>query len=345
LGAGVGAGFLVELGYAAAGDRTMEALAVLLMVSVASLVSGGFLGFLFGVPRALAARAGEGGQGERATRYGANTNLEQISDWLTKILLGAGLTQLGNIGQEFRRLVSAIAPAVGPEPTNVPITGGLLVYFTIGGFIAGWLTTRLLLAPALSRADQAALDRFVEAQFAEISGDLDRADALRGEAIQYLRPEAESLARRYEDSRELPPGPLRTAEMESIVNAARQAATSPDWTAQQVRQLFNEGSAGARIFALGLMQGNPALAEFATVLAAIDESKSAFEQYEGLILARMMLDSLDESQRQLLHDSVSVQLGRNGWIRTKGARWTTAQSIIARLEARQQPSTTDQPAG
>ncbi len=64
------------------------------MWAFACLCAGGFVGFLFGIPRfapqseresAVAARA--------ATRSGgwqSNSNLVEISDWLTKIIVGLG---------------------------------------------------------------------------------------------------------------------------------------------------------------------------------------------------------------------------------------------------------------
>ncbi|MGW3963772.1 hypothetical protein ACWED2_28425 [Amycolatopsis sp. NPDC005003] len=334
IGAGIGIGVLIEIGYAAGGDRAIQALAVLLMVSAAAFVSGGFLGFLFGVPKILATRtADDSRSGARTSGYAANTNLEQISDWLTKILLGAGLTQIGSLGREFGALVGVIAPAVRPGGTAVAFVGAMLISFGVGGFIAGWLTTRLLLVAALTRADQDALDRFVEAQYAELSGDPGQAEALRKEAIGYLGKDVETVARRYDESRQLPAGPLRTSEMENITNLARQAATGQQWSADQARQLFTQESPGARIFALGLMQGNTDLADFGTAVAAVGQSKSAFEQYQGLLLARSMLDGLDESQRKTLREVVSAQLAPGGWIRNEGARWTVARSILARLPA------------
>lgn len=57
----------------------------------ASTLVGGMIGFLFGVPRKnLAAEANNNRLAGRS--YTPNTNLEHISDWLTKIIVGVGLT-------------------------------------------------------------------------------------------------------------------------------------------------------------------------------------------------------------------------------------------------------------
>lgn len=50
------------------------------------------MGFVFGIPRINTTDAVVIGRPPRLVR--PNSNLEQISDWLTKILVGVSLTQL-----------------------------------------------------------------------------------------------------------------------------------------------------------------------------------------------------------------------------------------------------------
>jgi hypothetical protein len=84
---------------------------------------GSLVGFLFGIPRTL--QSGSNAIGTSST-FGAqdskdgdnyhqevNTNLEQISDWLTKILVGVGLTQLQNIPSKLMRLAAYFQPGIG----------------------------------------------------------------------------------------------------------------------------------------------------------------------------------------------------------------------------------------
>src|SRR5438552_4060746 len=100
------AGLVAEVGYAAQlgfTSATVEVASVALMLAGACLLGGGLLGFLFGLPRTVQ----DVGQRNSTTSglpsepqnvsYHANTNLEQISDWLTKILVGVGLTQIGQL--------------------------------------------------------------------------------------------------------------------------------------------------------------------------------------------------------------------------------------------------------
>jgi hypothetical protein len=78
------------------------AVAAGLAVASAAEVSGALLGFLFGIPRVLAAdqsRNHDSRRNQMSDAIIANTNLEQISDWLTKILVGVGLTQFGELSR------------------------------------------------------------------------------------------------------------------------------------------------------------------------------------------------------------------------------------------------------
>lgn len=77
-------------------------------IALGAWMGGGALGFLFGVPRYKSAPdsqavASMAGTTQQAIAFIPNTNLEQISDWLTKIIVGATLVQLEPIGSSFVR--------------------------------------------------------------------------------------------------------------------------------------------------------------------------------------------------------------------------------------------------
>jgi len=70
-----------------------------LLVGAASISVGSLLGFLFGMPRAMVAPStSEETDAAAPMTYRPSTNLEQVSDWLTKILIGVGLVELRQIG-------------------------------------------------------------------------------------------------------------------------------------------------------------------------------------------------------------------------------------------------------
>lgn len=180
---GLAGGFYVLYAAVAYVDTTNRVAAILAveMWCWAACAFGFAVGFLFGIPRVLqrdtpAANGAAGGYDQRV-----NTNLEQISDWLTKIIVGLGLVQLQQI-PGFLKRVSYWAAGSLPLQSNAQLpqvasfATAFLVYFVIVGFLAGYLLTRLYLAGAFRRADQA--PRVVTATFASPAGG-DPADALR----------------------------------------------------------------------------------------------------------------------------------------------------------------------
>ncbi|GAA3019851.1 hypothetical protein GCM10020229_33870 [Kitasatospora albolonga] len=161
MGSVVGAGLLGLVLYASTSTDWAGALGGGLVVAAAFAVAGAGVGFLFGIPRLLTSGAASRPDDMSATStgsYSPNTNLEQVSDWLTKILLGAGLTQIGSLPGLLRELGHALAPVVGNGPGAPAFAAALTVYFTVIGFLSGWLLTRLRLAKALSTADRQTLD-------------------------------------------------------------------------------------------------------------------------------------------------------------------------------------------
>lgn len=129
------------------------------LVCLGASVAGFFVGFLFGIPKVLQGNAPDV-QGEKARPYEqrVNTNLEQISDWLTKILVGVGLVQLNQapafLWKVSTRLSQAYSTTGGPNPTAVPAICSAIVYFSVLGTLSGYLITRLYFAAVFAQADQ-----------------------------------------------------------------------------------------------------------------------------------------------------------------------------------------------
>lgn len=125
-----------------------------LLLSGASMLVGGALGFLFGIPRTLQNdEPADENSRKISVNYRANTNLEQISDWLTKILVGVGLTQLTTIPEHLHNIGETIAPALGTAQSAPVMAVSILIFFSATGFLFGYLWTRLYLATAFRQAD------------------------------------------------------------------------------------------------------------------------------------------------------------------------------------------------
>jgi hypothetical protein len=184
------------------------------------------------------------------------------------------------------------------------------------------------LAPALSESDRRVLALQTAADLAEAEGDTELAAQYRQQALSLLQ-RASPTATRYEQLRRTAaPGPTRTWQMEQIIAEARLDARKGDLDREQTRGLFEQGVDGLRIYALGAMQASEDLADFEIALAAIAESRSAFEQYHGLELARRMLPGLDDGQRRRLVSVLQQQRGPEGWIKPGMDRWDLSQEIL-----------------
>ena len=173
--------------YAHGGNRT-----VAIAAFGAALAVGGVLGFLFGVPSpskaavqtvnagSVAINAGSGSKavGGNVTMPDAAdaapeattpeppaapqpstpniSNLEQVADWVTKLLLGGGLTQMQRIPPTVWRWARLVALGIEPCDSGTcmaqqqAFAGGLLVYAFILGFFGGFLITKLQLGTAIS---------------------------------------------------------------------------------------------------------------------------------------------------------------------------------------------------
>jgi hypothetical protein len=164
--AGLGVALIVIYSMQFALPTAVSVIAVGTIAGGAAAFIGGFFGFLFGIPRTPdRISSGPGGEdGAGGLSYSANTNLEQISDWLTKILVGVGLVQIGQLIQQGESLANFLARGLGDVASSPTFAAGLITYFGLVGFLYGYLSTRLFLAGALTSADLLTRLRRIEDQ-------------------------------------------------------------------------------------------------------------------------------------------------------------------------------------
>lgn len=150
------------------------------LIFFAAFAMGCFFGFLFGVPRVLSKElgaassatpshpaslpaglspqpdpAGANTNQARVRLLQSNTNLERISDWLTTLLVGAGLAELHNLNDAllmFRHFLEQTARVFPAGPNGVasagalPAIGPIVMIFGLAvGFLYMYLNTRLVL--------------------------------------------------------------------------------------------------------------------------------------------------------------------------------------------------------
>jgi hypothetical protein len=154
--------------------RFYSVFGVSLLIAGASCVAGAMVGFVFGIPKTLQASEGSG--------YGANTNLEQISDWLTKIMVGVGLTQIAKLPDALKEYAAFVAPGLGGIPASEPYSVAVLLFYIVCGFLVGYLWTRIYLPREFRGADLSALDTKVDDALNKI-GELEKQAAIDARAL------------------------------------------------------------------------------------------------------------------------------------------------------------------
>jgi hypothetical protein len=126
-----------------------------LLIEAAALSIGAFLGFLFGMPRAP--------DGNADATYKPSTNLEQVSDWLTKILIGAGLAQLAGLRESLVDVGKFVSQTITPPVQGAAIVSQLVVIvFLVVGFVSSFLWTRLYYGRIQTLTDRALIQEVEE---------------------------------------------------------------------------------------------------------------------------------------------------------------------------------------
>lgn len=108
----------------------------IVLICVAAYCSGLLVGFVFGIPRTVSDAATQ-------RRVTSNTNLEQVSDWLTKIIIGVSLVQAMPILERVSQLGRMMASVLGPDHNDFAIVGSsALILFFLLGFLTMYLWSR-----------------------------------------------------------------------------------------------------------------------------------------------------------------------------------------------------------
>lgn len=80
-----------------------------------------------------------------------NTNLEQISDWLTKIIVGVALVESEKVFAQMTKAAQLMAGSLG-GPAFESFAFAILIYFSVSGLLGSYLLTRLFLQSAFTNA-------------------------------------------------------------------------------------------------------------------------------------------------------------------------------------------------
>ena len=146
--------------------------------ALGALFSGGFIGFLFSLPKVV--------EDDKTLKDGeklpapqpkgtlqVNTSLNEIADWLTKIIVGVSLVNAKTAYVYFVLGAKTLGKGLAVTKDGCVMTAamssaqsfaaGLIVTFFILGLLGTYLLTRLWISAALAQADQATFGAFTGA--------------------------------------------------------------------------------------------------------------------------------------------------------------------------------------
>ena len=153
-------GVLASAGYSAQFDLLtfVKVMGFAVIVGGAAALTAGVLGFVFGLPSTIL--PGREAGAPDGPRYLPNNSLEQISDWITKIIVGIGLVQIGRVSGALASLARRLRPGFaeanadqGALEAAGTFSIALVIYAGLAGFLAAFLWARLSLPGQFRLAD------------------------------------------------------------------------------------------------------------------------------------------------------------------------------------------------
>jgi hypothetical protein len=129
---------VIGLGIYAGAFWDITTFGILFLLSLAATGGGGIVGFVFGVPRYRTSAHVDG-------TFQYNSNLEQVSDWLTKIIIGATLVEIDSIAGAIGRVSLFIGGEIG-HVGGATVACSAIVFSFVGGFMWAylWVSLRLI---------------------------------------------------------------------------------------------------------------------------------------------------------------------------------------------------------
>jgi hypothetical protein len=96
----------------------------------------------------------------------------------------------------------------------------------------------------------------------------------------------------------------RTHLQDILVHRAAAVARQQKLDAEEVRRLFEHAAPITRVLVLGLMEGDPSLADAPSLGSAIARPATRNEQYHALLLAKRYWNRFTNSERTVIHASI-----------------------------------------
>lgn len=263
---------LIAVGMICIPQKNIAQLGTILIWIMACICIGFTAGFLFGFPRSGKPKT-ENGKAETSMNGTArpNTNLEEISDWLTKIIVGLSLVNAHSISKTISVIAEQFALSLNsPALSSHRAVGyAIVVGFPAIGFLYGYFYTRLFLQRAFIESDnelENLLDKIVKPTASqthtantpvlpsvnEIKNAEHIAELVPSGKEEVIAMKIKGLASSYEQIRyEMPSGDDRTRLMTEIASSMRQFGQAATFMLPTLSKSY---LAGERLAAICILQ-------------------------------------------------------------------------------------------
>lgn len=270
-------------------------------VMLAGLVVGGLLGFIFGLPRflrvidaatpAAGATAAPSPTTPSKAAFAGNTNLEEISDWLTKIIVGLGLVQAHAIIDSGKHLAIKFSNQIGNPQGAMAMFCFVVAIASVGGFLFFYIETRTRIMLLLTDASTAAVDHgVITSKAAEISIAAP-VDVPQGKAGVDTAVRSQSPVATDKTLLGIPYSDLKVADDYAAWGAAQARAGNWEAAVTALQQAISLAPSDHRYLALladiRLLQGKPQAA-----VDALGEARIKAPGHAKDLLSRELMSSL-----------------------------------------------------
>ncbi len=125
-----------------------------LMWAMACLALGYFFGFLFGIPHSTSPATTSTGAAVSSppSALAPSSNLVQVSDWLTKMVVGISLASMQTIWPFLKVVAMYVAGSRNPAANAFGMA--LIIFFSIIGFVYGYIQMRVTMSIEFAQADE-----------------------------------------------------------------------------------------------------------------------------------------------------------------------------------------------
>lgn len=234
----------------------------ILTVTMAFFISGCVLGFIFGIPKKYqnkqaAVQLDKEGRpiAPEDPNYTDNSSLEEISDWITKIIIGLGMIQfksiLGMMQNAAENINTSLQWAICADQTchlNFYVFSyALIVFYPIAGAIIGYLWTRIEFPYILNQKDiDLKVLKDLQEEKKKAESRLNKAKELNNvkdedlqALVQTFTPATNSMIKKrkeFKQSQELPDDPQKglwggKSELDGrkVTAVVRETSYDPNW--------------------------------------------------------------------------------------------------------------------